>query len=322
MRDRETYFLSYKQNNLAVNFAGIDFNRASKISYEYQLQNSDWIAIGKDRSLTFPQLPTGDYQLKVRARLSDGTISSHIGSLQFKVLPAWYNTTWFYTICGISVLGFLYFLYRYRLSQVIKFYHLRTKISQDLHDEVGSTLTSIGILSKVSESNLEKDKSKSAALLNKISEQAADMQQSMSDIVWSIRPDNDKMEDLIIRMREYLGQTAEAKNFEIEFFADEGILKENLSMEHRQHLLLIFKEAVNNAVKYSNGNKVSVVIEKVNRRLKLKVEDDGVGFNVETTRSSNGLKNMRQRATELNGILQINSSVNGGTVVEFTCATT
>jgi two-component sensor histidine kinase len=323
MRKGENYSLSYKQNNIAVSFAAIDFNNAAKISYEYQLRNShDWIAIGKDRSLTFPQLPAGDYQLNVRARLSDGTISNHIGSLRFIILPPWYNTTWFYAICGISLLGFLYFLYRYRLNQVIKFYHFRTKISQDLHDEVGSTLTSISILSKVSQSNLEKDKSKSAALLNKISEQAADMQQSMSDIVWSIRPDNDKMEDLTIRMREYLGQTAEARDFKTEFFADEEILKESLSMEQRQHLLLIFKEAVNNAVKYSNGNKVSVVIEKVNRRLKLKIQDDGVGFNIETIRSSNGLKNMRYRAKQLNGNLQINSSANGGTVVEFTCNTT
>ena len=323
MRNGKNYSLSYKQNNIAVSFAAIDFIRAAKISYEYQLQNSgDWIAIGKDRSLTFPQLPAGDYQLNVRARLSDGTISNHIGSLQFEILPPWYNTAWFYAICGFSALGFLYLLYRYRLNQVIKFYHFRTKISQDLHDEVGSTLTSIGILSKVSQSNLEKDKSKSAALLKKISEQAADMQQSMSDIVWSIRPDNDKMDDLIIRMREYLGQTAEAKNFEVEFFADEGILKENLSMEQRQHLLLIFKEAVNNAVKYSKGKKVSVVIEKVNRSLKLKVQDDGVGFNMERIRSSNGLKNMRNRAKELNGTLEINSLANGGTVVEFTGTTT
>jgi len=81
-------------------------------------------------------------------------------------------------LVGLTVLSVFYLLYRYRLSQVIKFYRLRSKISQDLHDEVGSTLTSINILSKVSRSNLDKNNSKTSDLLEKISEQSGNVGRS------------------------------------------------------------------------------------------------------------------------------------------------
>jgi signal transduction histidine kinase len=218
--------------------------------------------------------------------------------------------------------GIIYSIYKYRINQLKKLLAIRTKISQDLHDEIGSTLTSINILSKVSQNNLEKDKSKASELLQKISEQSADMQQSMSDIVWSIRPDNDKMENLVIRMREYLGQTAEARNMQVQFSADEKILNENLSMQHRQHIFLIFKEAVNNAVKYSEGKTVTVFLGRENSHIRLSVKDDGMGFNSARVTSSSGLKNMQARAKELNGTLHIRSEAGSGTEVELICTAT
>jgi signal transduction histidine kinase len=167
--------------------------------------------------------------------------------------------------------GIIYSIYKYRINQLKKLLAIRTKISRDLHDEIGSTLTSINILSKVSQNNLEKDKFKASELLQKITDQSADMQQSMSDIVWSIRPDNDKMENLVIRMREYLGQTAEARNMQVQFSVDEKVLNETLSMQRRQHIFLIFKEAVNNAVKYSEGKTVSVFLGRENGHIRLSV---------------------------------------------------
>ena len=225
-------------------------------------------------------------------------------------------------LAAIAISTFIYILFRYRLLQRIKLLEMRNQISQDLHDEIGSTLTSINILSKVSQNNLEKDKSKASELLQKISEQSADMQQSMSDIVWSIRPDNDKMENLVIRMREYLGQTAEARNMQVQFSADEKVLNENLSMQHRQHIFLIFKEAVNNAVKYSGGKTVTIFLGRENSHIRLSVKDDGSGFQSGKNTSSNGLKNMQARANELNGTLHIRSEDGKGTEVELICNAT
>jgi signal transduction histidine kinase len=220
------------------------------------------------------------------------------------------------------VTGIVYSIYKYRINQLKKLLAIRTKISRDLHDEVGSTLTSINILSKISQSNLEKDRSKTADLLEKITEQSANMQQSMSDIVWSIHPDKDKIENLVIRMREYLGQTAEPKNILVEFLADEKILKDNLTMQHRRDVFLIFKEAVNNAVKYSQGKKIAVFLGKEDNHIKLSIQDDGLGFHPGAKTSSSGLKNMHDRAKELKGTLHIQSSPGNGTKVELLCPAT
>ena len=317
------YTLGYNENNLSISFAAIDFNRSASISYQYKLHADDeWINIGKERTLTFPHIPSGNYNLLIKARLSDGALSEKNISLQFDILPVWYKTWWFFILSGVMVLSVFYLLYRYRLSQVIKFYRLRTKISQDLHDEVGSTLTSINILSKVSRSNLDKNNSKASDLLEKISEQSADMQQSISDIVWSIRPDNDKVENLAVRMREFLGHTAESKNVLVDFRVDEKVLNKGLTMKQRQQIFLIYKEAVNNAVKYSKGEKISVFLGKEGDHIKLSVQDDGIGFDTEKPTSSNGLKNMNDRAKELKGIIKIRSEFGKGTQITLLCPAT
>jgi signal transduction histidine kinase len=109
---------------------------------------------------------------------------------------------------------------------------------------------------------------------------------------------------------------------QVQFSADEKILNENLSMQHRQHIFLIFKEAVNNAVKYSEGKTVTVFLGRENSHIRLSVKDDGSGFNVARITSSSGLKNMQARAKELNGTLHIMSKAGIGTEVELIYAAT
>ena len=150
---------------------------------------------------------------------------------------------------SILVLSLIvYLIYRIRLNQVKKMMAIRTRISRNLHDDIGSTLTSINILSKVSLRHLD-NIPKTSSLLSKISEQSESIQQSMSDIVWSIAPANDKIENFAARMREYLAQVADEKFSRVELNVDEKILGRSISMVYRQNLFLIFKEAVNNSVK-------------------------------------------------------------------------
>ena len=109
---------------------------------------------------------------------------------------------------------------------------------------------------------------------------------------------------------------------QVQFSADEKVFNENLSMQRRQHIFLIFKEAVNNAVKYSEGKTVSVFLGRENSHIRLSVKDDGSGFNSGKITSSSGLKNMHARAKELNGTLQIRSEAGKGTEVELICTAT
>ena len=202
-----------------------------------------------------------------------------------------------------------------KLEQQEQLLSVRSDIAKDLHDEIGSTLTSIKILSEVSQSNLQKDQQKASSLLYKITEQSSRMQQGMSDIIWAIKPDNDKLQNMLVRMREYASHTLEPKNILATFIVDEPSLSQSLDMPQRRDFFLIFKEAVNNAAKYSRAAKVEIKIAKEKEQLHLSISDDGIGFTATKETSSNGLKNMKTRAEALRGSLHIQSEPGKGTTI-------
>jgi len=202
-----------------------------------------------------------------------------------------------------------------KLQQQEALLEMRNDIARDLHDELGSTLTSIHILSQVSRNHLEKDRSRASSLLEKITEQSRQMQQSMSDIVWAIRSDNDKIENMMVRMREYLAQTLEARNISIRFEASEALLGHSFSMQQRKDIFLIFKEAVNNAAKYACCTMLEVSFRLNNDRILLEVTDNGVGFEPGKVRSSSGLNNMQVRSAGLDGHCDIRTGPGMGTTV-------
>jgi len=203
-----------------------------------------------------------------------------------------------------------------KLQQQQALLEMRNDIARDLHDELGSTLTSIHILSQVSRNHLHLDKEGRAySLLEKITEQSRQMQQSMSDIVWAIRSDNDKIENMMVRMREYLAETLEAKNIAIRFEAAEELLGYSFSMQQRKDIFLIFKEAVNNAAKYAACTLLEVSFRLCDGRILLEVKDNGVGFEPDKLRSGNGLNNMRTRSASLSGECRIDAAPGKGTTV-------
>lgn len=220
-----------------------------------------------------------------------------------------------------------YFLFnRYQLRRKIKeqevLLAVRNNIARDLHDEIGSTLTSIKILSEVSERNLQKDHAKTSSFLQKITEQSAAVQQGISDIVWAVKPENDKLENMVIRMREYVAQTLESKNVHTVLNIDEEVLDKTLDMNQRRDFFLVFKEAVNNIAKYAGATEVEVKLEKRNNDLQMQVIDNGHGFDVHKQTSSSGLKNMQSRALSLKGTLDIYSEKGKGSAVTLRIPTT
>jgi two-component system, NarL family, sensor histidine kinase UhpB len=227
-------------------------------------------------------------------------------------------------VIGISLLlltlaGILFNRYQLKkkLDEQKALLTVRDDIAKDLHDDVGSAISSIKILSEVSYKNIEKDKNKSVSLLQKIIAQSEQLQQGISDIVWSVKPDNDKLENMTVRMREYISQVLEPKNIKTNFLADEKVLVKSIGMQQRRDLLMIFKEAVNNIAKYSKATVAEISFEQLNNNLLLKIKDNGIGFDTGKITSSNGLKNMQARALNLNGIFTISSQPEKGTIVEL-----
>ena len=234
-----------------------------------------------------------------------------------------------YGIIAAVVLLSSFAFYRYRrfsrMRAEQKLLKDRLQISQDLHDNIGSTLSSISVYSQVAQIHGEKNENENMSeLLEKISSTSNEMLTEMNDIVWAINPRNDSMEKIIQRMESFAKPLAAARKINFDLQYDPSILSIQLDMEKRKNFYLIFKEAVNNAIKYSGAAKLKVNITQQNSQLELLVKDNGVGFNVEKemkepsqTLSGNGLKNMYARAKEMNAVLNIKSSPNDGTAVQL-----
>src|SRR5436190_3732279 len=318
--ESKSHSFSYKQNNLSFEFSATTFKNEEEVQYSFMLASNEvqsaWSQPQQIHQVSFAALSPNRYTLKVKALSVDNVWSQTPAEYSFVIRPPYYATWWFRLFIASLLIALVSTFYWYRISQLRKLLKLRAKISRDLHDEIGSALTSINILSKVSSSHIGRDSTKASQLLEKITEQSQDIQQNMSDIVWAIHPDNDKLENIAIRMREYLAQTTDAKDLTVEFRVEDKALKESLSMERRKDLFLIFKEAVNNALKYSEATKIIVLLGKENHQIKLSVKDNGIGFHAGNATSSNGLKNMKVRAKNLNGVLNIHSSPGAGTSVE------
>ncbi len=316
--DRGVAKLSPSQNMLTIYFSALSFTDPGQVKYAYKMEgiDKDWI-VSQNDFVTYHNLIPGERRFLIKASNAEGTWNEDGTWMDVILAPPFYNTWWFIALLVLVFFGGVYVVYYNRISRLKEKYRIRSTIARDLHDEIGSTLTSINILSRVSHTNLEKDKSKASDLIQKITEQSESMQQSMSDIIWAIKPENDKLRNMAIRMREYLSHTLESRNIQIRFLAEENVLEESLSMEQRRDFFLIFKEAINNAAKYSESNVVQVEIKKTGKHILLTVKDQGKGFKLNGLHSSNGLKNMQARAATLHARLSVISAPGKGTTVQL-----
>jgi signal transduction histidine kinase len=213
------------------------------------------------------------------------------------------------------VIVLLLFGYRaYRTQQSLRLQSIRNKISGDLHDDIGSTLNSISVYSEVAR---KKDEQQDEAL-EMIGEASRKIIEAMSDIVWTINPENDSFEKIIFRMKSLAYNLFKAKKIEFTFHADEILNEKKLSLEERRNFYLIFKEAINNLVKYSNAARVAITLTNENDTIKLSIKDDGVGFEMADDTTGNGLKNMKRRAMEMKAQFNIESGKGNGTQIELT----
>lgn len=206
-----------------------------------------------------------------------------------------------------------------RSARLLEIERMRNSIARDLHDDIGSALSSISIMSKVGSQNTQPEVAQQN--FKRIGDQSSKLMESMSDIVWSINPENDSAEKLMSKMREFAVEILEPVNVLVDFQVRAG-LSLTIDASQRKNLFLIFKEAINNAAKYSNCKRVQVLISAGGKQLTLSIKDDGVGFEVDQVKRRNGLNNMTQRANNMNADFQISSQVGEGTAITLTINTT
>ena len=199
----------------------------------------------------------------------------------------------------------------FRVSNKLRLQKIRNRIADDLHDDIGSTLNSISVYSEVA-------KQKSPTVVHELDQigiASRKIIDAMSDIVWTINTKNDSFEQIILRLRSLTFNLLRAKNIEHTFRADESLNQLKLSMEERRNFYLIFKEALNNLVKYADASEVSISLTLVNNYITLSIHDNGNGFDSKVTYPGNGLLSMKTRAEEMNAILTIDSAVGSGATI-------
>jgi len=234
------------------------------------------------------------------------------------VVPPWYRTWWFYVLAFTSTISIIYLIYRDRLLQLARLNRLRNRIARDLHDEVGSSVSSIAIYSKIVHDHVDSSTFDNEPLLKKIADYATEIMESMNDIVWNVNTKNDAFENIISRMREHAYQLFEAKGYLLHFTIDENLKRTKLTMEKRRDFYLIYKEGLNNIAKYANGKNVWITLSLHQKVISLIIKDDGKGFDkTKLRKSSNGIHNMEYRAKALKGEISVTSSPGQGTEIRL-----
>jgi ligand-binding sensor domain-containing protein/two-component sensor histidine kinase len=314
LREKQVY--NYDENYFTFIFSIPEILKRDKLVFEYRLSSIDpgWIQAGLTNMGIYTLVPPGNYVFQVRTKNEAGEYSE-ISSFAFKIRKPYWETWWFRSIFILLLLAILAVFYRMHINRIISLANLRNRVARDLHDDMGSTLSTINILSTMAKSKLNTDQLRTSEYLSKISENSIRMMEAMDDIVWSIKPNNDSMDKIIARMREFTTNVLEAKEIDFRFEVEDAVYDLKPSMEVRRDLFLIFKEAVNNLAKYSKCSRAYIKFGILDKKLRLMIKDYGVGFDPQEADSGNGLNNMRKRADSLQADFSLISSPGKGAEV-------
>ena len=320
----------YTERMITLGFSLLDFTNPAGNKYRYKLEgfNDEWIDAGDLNEAVFTNLNPGTYKFMVSGRNSNN-VWSEPASLQLIILPPWWATWWFRSGLALLLAAGIYGFYQYRLQQAMKIQYLRNRIAADLHDEIGSTLSSISLAGTVIQHKLKGQYKEVDGLLNKINNNTQTMMEAMSDIVWAVNTKNDRFDQILHRMRAFAVEILELKDVVVQFDVNPNVIPLQLDMQQRKNLYLIFKEVIHNAAKYAQCTNVWVSLNYTHGKLVIEVKDNGVGFEPDPLhytkqigstnetysagRGGNGIQNMFHRAFELKGALDIQSSPGKGT---------
>jgi ligand-binding sensor domain-containing protein/two-component sensor histidine kinase len=310
--------LRHEDNFFNLTFAPLSYGD-NNLNYYYKLEGAgtQWIRTDNGLSATFASLAPGKYNFMVRSQNAEGKYSP-ITCLPIVIEPAFYQSWWFFMILICISLGGIFFLYRIRIKRLLEVHRLREKVARDLHDDVGSTLTSINILSELARNAIDEDSTVVSDFLDRIGKNSSQMMESMDEIVWSIKPDNDQLLKIAARLREYTANVLENQDINYKFDTDDNIVHIKLDMEKRRNLFLIYKEVLNNLLKYASATQVDISILYDRNAIQLRIRDNGVGFDLNQCREGNGLYNIRARSEILGGKLEIISAPSKGTQISLT----
>jgi len=313
--DMKQLLLEHDDNNIELNFSVPQYNRKVYYSYRIKGQSGQWTDYKFDNRILIYGLPPGNYTVEVKASttLSDDNAVYYLLPVIMK--QVWYKQWWVITLFILLTLSFLIWMIKSRYDQKLlrqkDLAALRTKISSDLHDDVGTILSGLAMQSQMLTYSAREEQK---ASLLEISNMSRDAMERMRDTVWAMDNRKDKYENLIDRMRDFAEKNLSLKKMTHEFVIEDIDTKKFINPEKRQAIYLIFKEAITNIVKHSNGNHVRIQLAASKNNLHLVVQDNGAG--TENKKSDGlGINNMKMRAEKIGAVLT--TRYDNGFVVEL-----
>lgn len=311
---KENTELPHDKNDIQFFFSSPAFYNPGDIYFKYRLIGDDdhWQTTkATERMLRFSSLPPGSYTFEARAVNRNGFEQEKAIIFHFMILKPWWNNWWFIVLINVVVVGIVLLLIRNKMQQRLKVELIRRGIASDLHDDIGATLSSINIYTEMAQEEIGENE-----YLGQIKENVIDTISRLDDLVWSINPKNDTMEQLLHRMQHSASVLLEASGVKCHFNYDPKILNLNLNLANKRNLYLLFKEMLNNVVKHSKCRNCYINLNYHRPDITLSVKDDGVGFDATAQKKGrNGLENMRYRAARMKGKVYINSSHTKGSSI-------
>ncbi|AXE18281.1 hypothetical protein DR864_11255 [Runella rosea] len=308
--------LNFRETHILASFKDATDSLNAKYAYCLKGLDGKWHPNGKGESVNYVNLFGGDYELQVK----NLNYPNKIISLKFHLEEAFWQKNWFIPMLaayGLLVVGVIfYFIRMYRLRGQIRLQQVRNEIASDLHDDVGSTLSNISFLGEMAKMKLVKKPEEVLPILERIMEESKEMVQTMRGMVWTIQPDNDRAVDFIDKIQAFATEMLQNREIALQF-SNEIPEKQLLTIEQQRNLFLIFKELIHNIAKHSTATRVTVSLKKHEHWLWAKITDNGSGFDMTQRSEGNGLRNLQQRITQLEGKMEIESEVGKGTVTKM-----
>ncbi|MBK8091577.1 MAG: hypothetical protein IPK32_06225 [Verrucomicrobiaceae bacterium] len=312
------------RSRLEFHFTAPSFAAAEKVRFRTRLEGlqSDWQDVGSQRSVFYESVPPGDYVFQVLAANNDRVWSERAATFAVQVRPHFYETVWFQTLAVLGVVGVAFGvggmiarararMKLLRLEAQTGLLMERERIAQDLHDDLGASLTEISLLAGLAV------ESASTAKIPVIAGKAQQLVSTLDEIVWAVNPRHDTLASFAEYVSASAAEMIEVSGLALRLERSTELPEVPLDSVQRHALFLAVREALNNAVKHSGASEVRLSIDFTANRLVIMIMDDGQGFSATTSHHSEGLRNMQNRLAGIGGTCQIESGT-GGTMVKFT----
>lgn len=325
--------LSYKDNVINIGFSSSDFTHPDKIKYYYMLEgfDKDWVANGNLRNAVYTNLDPGKYVFKVMSTNADGVKNESVTELKISISPPFWKTWWFYLII-LSLLIFSIILIqnvrvRNKVNHLLEIEKareserekVREQASRDYHDELGHKLTRISLYSRRVNKKLQAFTNGISEDLKFIVDTSNSLQSGAKDLIWTMNPKEDTLYDFAVRLKDFGNELFDNSGMEFHSGEISEELREiKLSMNCKRHLIYIFKEGMNNILKYSECENVKLNFRIYDEDVEIILEDDGIGFDPAICQKGYGLKNIFSRAAQIDLNINISSIPGSGTKITLT----